>query len=763
MKKLLFFIVVAYFGIFVGTASAMPAPRTAKIFYFSQIEKKGGGIDVATIYRKFSCYKGEEEYCKINKPSDDKIYLGAGYSTDNFSKLNPYSAIPLIKFSYNSDRWKLLEINNESQVLVNKNDDRKSIYFTGQKFSLNDFYGSDLSLDSAVEFAKKDPKNYQTIFGKIKPGYKIEKHGDFVYVINEEDKEGAKYLYSLIPTQIIFKGNFISQTDRDDFVQILDSIQYSKQYLGEIAKDTFIYDVWEPKLFFETQDVDKWAKYAGMSLAERQAASYSENCDLTWPDYLKIKEDKNCLKQAANTSTCGKLFYIEDPNLDIGRSWSGFDINKFYSGFNCDNQLESMLVGGANKTLVDINDSRVSSINSDFFNIISNCVKSDGDLKVQDIATQDVQVYSRFTPLIIRTGNVTADTWGNDAFVREDLNSKKMINFKDRVFYPYFRLFVYRITDADKYLKKPAKCLSFSHKNNLVYLGYVGNFAVLAEFIPDDNKAVNKYLVQPFFSGLYGIKFYDSDFYPMKGASFSEQPSDYGVNRGYYNSAGYYSFEHLDWFDEVTKFNKDRAGSYSVFFDKDSIDKMVAEATSPDYASFPEDIPDDVVSLIARQFDDPVNRGADKFVGQSNACEKDNSLCLDYGEPWDYMSNSGTLNSVMANYYLLVDFIKIALVSSLLFALGFYIFYLRLAGFKFRYFWLVFILGILTYAGVRYLSRTLDAEWQLYLLKILWVIFDFVVLKGFFWNNSFKKRFIILFILLFIVRYLSMVFLMQVL
>jgi len=669
--KLLLFSCSLLTVFYAGQVLSMPSPRTPAVYYFSQIQKISSTENIATIYRKRSCFTSDKDNCQSDNQSKDIINLGAGYHTDRFTNLPPYSALPILSFSYNPQNWTLKEDKSEVQLLVNNSDSNKQIYLMGD-------YPYDFAPIANTESENiwiRTPSVAQPGTVDLQPRrldqLNYQKIGDFIYLFfdNQLATEQAsstnyQFFYSLKPHVFILKAPVINDSDKIEFYNILKTVKYGKQYLGEVVRSD---GGWNGSLFFAVADFER-----------RWKSFFSDiNCGLEWPDYITIRKVNKCHNYTLagdvkpNTRTdCNNVFSLQNPNIDIGPVGVDFNTSSFAAGEECQSAFDGLYSGLYKKDVLALNDPLLNKVNTDFIEMLSQCVGSSVDLN--NLSGQDVQVFANYTD--INVGLTAKDApkgyaprFSLDSLDREKFNVADFPTSTDSVgnlthqftIYPLMRLYAYKINQPDKYLKNNPTCLNFSSKDHLVYLGYAQDYAILAEFIPDKYAALNSFLADEFYWKLKNLVFYDTGYQPFKNY-------DPGINH---------------WFKDITTWLPEENYHYVPVGGLLDYFKDYVFYPRPMYALGDDQGFKDFLNL---QLDKAPDTGNNLFfVGQNLACEKDNKqLCLDDGKPWDYVNqDSGIVSSrIQAVRFIekhVAVFISIIwLLSSLVFLIIFYLYFL---------------------------------------------------------------------------------------
>ncbi|MFZ2189464.1 MAG: hypothetical protein WA057_05650 [Candidatus Magasanikiibacteriota bacterium] len=232
MKNYKFIIILLFVVTFLlpNITEAIPGPRSPKIYIFSQLENIGNSVNKVTTYKKTACFSEDKYGCL-----DTLKY-----------------ARPIFSFTYNTKEWELTEDENESQLLINKQDSLKQILiYNGGNYN---WYFDDASLYGIVKEKIKDDVNI------IKLG-EYEMNNGLIYLYDSFNKEGYDFYFTRIPITVMLKAKKITQTDIDEYKNIIKSIDFTKLTYENLAYDTYTYPQGTfPKLFYNVKEVEDWGK-----------------------------------------------------------------------------------------------------------------------------------------------------------------------------------------------------------------------------------------------------------------------------------------------------------------------------------------------------------------------------------------------------------------------------------------------------------------------------------------------------------------------
>ncbi len=260
-------LIIMCFFVLCSSVDAMTAPRAAKTFYFTQIEAVSTIENKATIFEKQSCFSGGYEECAEynNDKKADRLFQGSGYSSEKYTKLGAYDAIPIVSFNFNKENWEIYEDENENQVLRSLDGD-KEIFLYGESlgFSQNFDLASEIVEESNKgKLNKVNISEYEIINGLI-------------FVFGDSSINDSQLYYTITPFPIIMKANNISEQDKLDFKKIINTLEISKQEFGNLIWHTYQYPQGSyPRLFDNLDDLTRWAQFDDKTYAEKEALSLS--------------------------------------------------------------------------------------------------------------------------------------------------------------------------------------------------------------------------------------------------------------------------------------------------------------------------------------------------------------------------------------------------------------------------------------------------------------------------------------------------------
>ncbi|OGH68900.1 MAG: hypothetical protein A3J66_01510 [Candidatus Magasanikbacteria bacterium RIFCSPHIGHO2_02_FULL_47_14] len=641
MKYFLSFLFVGFF--LPWPIHAVPAPREARTYYFSQVQELTPTKNRVTVYHKQACFKGDEscnlnnEYLEWVETGEKRLDLGSGYTKQKFTSLPQYAAIPVLLFEYNPQLWELVEQENEAQVLIYKNNPEKSVSLIGSE---------------PYSALRPGPRLLVADETRMLVSRDVQKFGDLIYVFGDKqldepykelERRGTPgdYIYSAVPHQFILRAPLLNESDKKEFFDILDTVRYGKQYMGELAYDTFVH-VSDPLLFLHQDELSKWARYAHMSGYEQQQAVESLPCEerypnvQPWPEYIHVRDTNDCIsgidpQTQQPYQTCTDAAALQNPDIEIARLSDG-TTPEIFRNQHCEVAAEKMAVELYDRHIVTSTVAHTMPLVEQFIKQVSSCVGS--QIQPKDILVGDLQIFSGYE-------NVYSSTSGTPkgSFNAEDLSQEKIAlpgessEYLSRTLYSLMRLYAFQVKDSEKYLIAPQNCLKFAHQNNWVYMGYAGEYAVVAEYIPDSNTELNRYLTASFFNRLRDIRFYKTGYRPLEQFRlWMQDPNKDPELRSLQN-------QDTTWFAAVTK-----KPVVEVPYAPYSFETLDIEPADPQktweqhiWPGYDMVIPPAVVELVSAQFDDPVDYDVGFFVGQNESCEQSNSVCVDTGSPWDYV------------------------------------------------------------------------------------------------------------------------------
>ncbi|PIR78692.1 MAG: hypothetical protein COU28_00160 [Candidatus Magasanikbacteria bacterium CG10_big_fil_rev_8_21_14_0_10_36_16] len=584
-------------------AKTVIPPRPAHTYYFTQIEMISEDSNKATVFMKQSNFNADD-YDEAGR-----ISLSAGYSIKKYSDLDSLSAIPMLSFEYNPEIWTLYEDEKENQILKNKKDPTKEIIIFGDK---NNIWLNHLNLTSLVKNNTVEINDYS-------------QYGDYTYVFGQSKDNNFEYYYTFTPEKIILKStSSISENDKVEFKNIVETLNFSKQGLGTLAHNTYVYPQGDyPRLFYSIDDVIGWEEH------KHKIIKY-DNCEFKWPDYVEYFDNNKCLPALVggiNQIECYDAIGLSEPKIQIN-TFYGSEISnaeEYLKQYSCNQKAEFFFNLAPRQTIVEKNDPNVSPIVKDFEQAISQCLKTNFD--IYSNIDENIQVYTLHSLLnIVPEDQSTEPKKGYPTVfhlseLQPDKTTEKGKN-SNFLLYPYSRIYTIKFDNSENYLKLINPCLSMYHHNNWIYIGNSDDYAILVEYIPDENKKINNYLSTHFsYNILSKIYFNDVDYTPLENCSIysTEMECPQIKSEDYETIINFNSNYQYNNFDKIP-------------------DKEIYPPEVKYYTKYFTEIPKDVIATIDNHFDTPPNYQKENdifFVGQNDDCEKNEDRCIDKGSPWD--------------------------------------------------------------------------------------------------------------------------------
>ena len=657
--KTLFFVISLIIVFFIpNITSAMPAPRTAKVFYFSTIEELPNQQNKMTVYLKQSCFEEDKDECE--KENDlkemERLYAGSGYSREKYTSVGSFSAVPILSVVYNKNSWEFYEGEGENQFLKNKKDNKEIFlygdYYEGQEYAqLNS-----VVIRDAGDFNGVEVKDY-------------EKYGDFIYVFGSSSVDDYEYYYTIIPFPVVLKAKKITEEDKKEFKEIISSLKMSKQLIGEMAYNTFIYPQGSyPRLFKNLEDIISWGEIAGKTVAQQKEIKQNKSCIFNWPSYLDILEKQECREVGLvgeRRITCNRSVILKTENIKFYQTGRSKTPDSYFSAYDCPHRPLFFYSSLFKETKI----SKDNDVASNILDVLEGYEKeSTGNgVSLKEKIKDTVKVYTANTQLnVTKTEDTTTTIYGATIYNISELSGNKIFKYEiernetitqDNYLYPYFRLYIFELADQNFSL---SELLKNKYSEHWVYLGKTHNSLVVAEFIPDSNVELNNKLTTLFYFKIKDLSFLDDNFIPFETCKNrrelicrSENEAceynkvltcdDVNINTDFYN---HFHKKIINYTDDYIYDDFDKLTENDFLWEN--------EENNTDYVLFPDEIPDDINEIINRQFDTEVNyKNKNLFlVGFNVGCEKNEKICIDKGSGWDYMvDDSRYYKSTLVSHY----------------------------------------------------------------------------------------------------------------